>query len=63
MQNLKPVDCCELYFEQLIREGCDETLAADRTYDALESLYDPQHSVFDKRDKQFEAFLISNFSD
>lgn len=51
------LSACELYFSFLMEQGCDETLAADRTFDALDSIIEQKHDVFDKRDKAFAQSL------
>ncbi|WP_028263911.1 hypothetical protein [Atopobium fossor] len=48
---------CEMYFAFLVEQGCDEDLAADRTFDALDSAVEQKHHVFDQRDRAFEESL------
>jgi len=52
------IDVCEEHYLHLIRDGCDEDVAADRTFDTLTCVLekDNQH-CFDPRDKLFENKL------
>lgn len=49
---------CEDNYEKLLRDGCSEDVAADRTFDTLTCVLekDNQH-CFDPRDKLFENKL------
>lgn len=49
---------CEDHYQRLLGEGCDEDVAADRTFDTLTCVLekDNQH-CFDPRDKLFENKL------
>lgn len=51
------MDMCEERYQHLIKHGCSENVAADRTFDALQAAYGEVPSCFDKRDRMFEAKL------
>lgn len=48
---------CEDRFTQLTNQGCDEDVAADRTFDALRAAYGEVPHCYDKRDRLFESKL------
>lgn len=62
MNNLRTVaamlDSCEARYKQLIEEGCDESIAVDRTWDAYECAFGRSEShCADPRDRLFENKL------
>jgi hypothetical protein len=48
---------CERRYERLVRDGCDEGVAADRTFDAMECAMSDEKHTFDARDRLFENEL------
>lgn len=49
---------CEGRYAALVRDGCDEDVAADRTFDALEHATGERDGhAFDGRDRLFESEL------
>lgn len=48
---------CEDRYQQLIRDGCDDEVAADRTFDALRASLGEYEHCYDKRDRLFERQL------
>lgn len=55
----KMMELCEGRYQQLISGGCDEDVAADRTYDALRAAFGEVEHAYDKRDRLFENKLRS----
>lgn len=51
------MDMCEERYQHLIKQGCGEDVAADRTFDVLGAVYGEVPHCFDKRDRMFEARL------
>lgn len=52
------LDACERRYRELTNGGCDEGVAADRTFDAYEcALEDGDKHCFDSRDRLFENKL------
>lgn len=50
------LQACERHFEQLIKQGCSEDVAADRTFDAFDGVF-ADHACFDHRDTLFQNEL------
>lgn len=50
---------CEMRFAALVHDGCDEDVAADRTFDALRAALGEIPHPFDSRDRLFETRLRS----
>mgnify|MGYP000034327153 FL=1 len=50
---------CEGRYQQLIQDGCDQDVAADRTFDAFRASLGEVPQCFDKRDRLFENKLRS----
>ncbi len=50
------LDACERHFEQLVKQGCSEDVAADRTFDAFDGVF-ADHACFDRRDALFQNEL------
>ena len=50
---------CEDRYQQLIHGGCDQDVAADRTFDALRAALGEVPQCFDNRDRLFENKLRS----
>lgn len=48
---------CEARYRDLVSDGCDPDVAADRTFDALRSALDEIDKPFDSRDRLFERKL------
>lgn len=48
---------CEARFSSLVSDGCDEGVAADRTFDALRAALGEIPHPFDSRDRLFETRL------
>lgn len=48
---------CETRFSALVSDGCDEGVAADRTFDALRAALGEIPHPFDSRDRLFETRL------
>lgn len=48
---------CEARFSALVSDGCDEGVAADRTFDALRAALGEIPHSFDSRDRLFETKL------
>ena len=48
---------CERRYEQLVSDGCDPDVAADRTFDALRAALGEIDRPFDSRDRLFEKKL------
>lgn len=48
---------CEGRYSDLIADGCDPDVAADRTFDALRAALDEIDKPFDSRDRLFETKL------
>lgn len=48
---------CEQRNEQLIKDGCEEEVARDRTFDAYEAALGIHPRCFDPRDRLFENKL------
>lgn len=51
------VGACEERFSALVSGGCDEDVAADRTFDALRAALGEIPHPFDGRDRLFETRL------
>lgn len=51
------VEACEERFSALVFGGCDEDVAADRTFDALRSALGEIPHPFDSSDRLFETKL------
>ena len=51
------VEACEARYLALVEDGCDEDVAADRTFDALQSALGAIPHPFDSRDRLFETKL------
>lgn len=51
------VEACEERFAALVSGGCDEDVAADRTFDALRAATGEVSHSFDRRDRLFETKL------
>lgn len=51
------VGICEGRYEALVADGCDEDVAADRTFDALRAALGEIPHSFDSRDRLFESKL------
>ena len=51
------VEACEERFSALVSSGCDEDVAADRTFDALRAALGEIPHPFDSRDRLFETRL------
>ena len=51
------VGACEERFSALVSGGCDEDVAADRTFDALRAALGEIQHPFDSRDRLFETRL------
>ena len=51
------VGICEGRYETLVADGCDEDVAADRTFDALRAALGEIPHSFDSRDRLFESKL------
>lgn len=48
---------CEGRFAALVQDGCDEDVAADRTFDALRAALGEIPHPFDSRERLFETKL------
>lgn len=48
---------CETRYDQLVSDGCDPDVAADRTFDALRAALGEIDKPFDSRDRLFETKL------
>lgn len=48
---------CEARFSALVHDGCDEDVAADRTFDALRAALGEVAHAYDSRDRLFETRL------
>ncbi len=52
------MELCEGQFAYLVDKlGCDENVAADRTYDCLRAALGEVEHCYDKRDRLFEGTL------
>ena len=51
------VGVCEGRYASLVSDGCDEDVAADRTFDALRAALGEIPHSFDSRDRLFESKL------
>lgn len=51
------VEACEMRYLSLVEGGCDEDVAADRTFDALRAALGEIPHPFDSRDRLFETRL------
>lgn len=51
------VEACEARYLALVKNGCDEDVAADRTFDALRAALGEIPHPFDSRDRLFETKL------
>lgn len=51
------VESCEERYSSLISDGCDEGVAADRTFDALRAALGETEHAYDSRDRLFENQL------
>ena len=51
------VGACEDRFSALVSGGCDEDVAADRTFDALRAALGEVTHAYDSRDRLFETRL------
>ena len=51
------VGICEGRYADLVSDGCDEDVAADRTFDALRAALGEIPHSFDSRDRLFESKL------
>lgn len=51
------VEACEERYSALVSDGCDEEVAADRTFDALRAALGEIPHPFDSRDRLFETRL------
>ena len=51
------VGACEERFSALVSGGCDEDVAADRTFDALRAALGEVTHAYDSRDRLFETRL------
>lgn len=51
------VGICEGRYAALVADGCDEDVAADRTFDALRAALGEIPHSFDSRDRLFESKL------
>lgn len=51
------VETCEARYLALVEDGCDEDVAADRTFDALRAALGEIPHPFDSRDRLFETKL------
>ena len=51
------VGICEGRYAGLVADGCDEDVAADRTFDALRAALGEIPHSFDSRDRLFETKL------
>lgn len=48
---------CDEYWRDLLKEGCDNDVALDRTFDALRAALGETEHAFDSREKLFENEL------
>ena len=48
---------CETRYDQLVSDGCDPDVAADRTFDALRAATGEVNHAYDSRDRLFENKL------
>lgn len=48
---------CEERYSSLVSDGCDEGVAADRTFDALRAALGETEHAYDSRDRLFENQL------
>lgn len=48
---------CEGRYASLVADGCDEDVAADRTFDAMRAALGEISHSFDSRDRLFESKL------
>lgn len=52
------LDACETQYMRLVAQGVNEDVAADRTYDVYEKVYDGlDRPIVDSRDRLFESKL------
>ena len=47
-------ECCA-HYRRLVEDGCDESVAADRTFDAWACAFEGAAHCFDTRDRLFES--------
>lgn len=55
-------ECCA-HYRRLVDDGCDESVAADRTFDAWACAFADDSHCFDKRDRLFESKVRTIFQE